>query len=69
MSLTGKQRLSTVVAVAWLIFVAFATEPWKYSFPYRGWALFLTFGVAPIAIIIAIFWIRRSFQNDRKGKT
>ena len=69
MHLTGRQRLFTVLAAVWVIFMAFATEPWRYRFPYWNWKPFLIVGLAPIAIIIAVLWVRRGLQNDRKRKT
>lgn len=68
MRLTGKQRLSVVVGAAWLIFIAVATEPWNYYFPYGGWIAFLVFGVAPIAIVVAFLWVRQGFRTDRKER-
>jgi hypothetical protein len=69
MYLTGKQRLSTVIALAWVVFNAFAFEPWRYTFPNGDWKPFLIYGIAPIATVVAILWIRGGFKNDRERNT
>ena len=65
-NLTGKQRFWVVVAVAWIVFCFFAIEPWQDRFPSGDWKAFLTFGTGPVAFVLAIIWVRRGFQNDKK---
>lgn len=65
MNLTGKQRLWVVIAIAWILFWLFVAEPWEFSDEWKG---FLAVGIGPVALTLAIIWIRRGFQNDKRAR-
>jgi hypothetical protein len=65
-NLSGWQRIWVVISIAWMLYWFFEPEPWKYDFPYGGWKDFMVAGIGPIAIFVAVTWIRRGFQNARK---
>ncbi len=65
MKLSGRQRIWISIAVAWLVFIYFAIEPYEYDeFPRGAWKAFLILGPVPLACIAAILWIRAGLRND-----
>lgn len=66
---SGKQRLKFITATCWLLFWLFISKalecnPSRYNRNgcHNEWYLFLFVGVAPIAIILAIAWVRRGYK-------
>jgi hypothetical protein len=64
-NLTGKQRLWTIIAIAWILLWLYDIQPWEYTFPHGSWNDFLITGICPVALIGAIIWIRIGFLKDK----
>lgn len=64
-NLTGKHRVWIVIGIAWILFWLFVISPWR---PYREWGSFFAVGSGPVAVVLAVIWIRRGLANDRKER-
>jgi len=67
-SLSGKQRLWVVIAAAWIALWLVIFAPWREGTYTDPWLQFFVIGVGPVALVLAIIWVRRGFRNERMTK-
>ncbi|NLD36203.1 MAG: hypothetical protein GX654_04965 [Desulfatiglans sp.] len=61
--LTGWQRMSILLSMLWLSFLALYLNSWMNGL--REWSIYIYAGIGPVLLYWGIYWIYRGFKKKR----